>query len=153
MTKHPLSFALIIVPAAFLGACQTTGTPSQTAQTPADPPAFVEAACGGCHAVAPPFLSPNPQAPGFEAIANRTGITDETLGEWLADAHNYPEVMDFDLDADQVDQIAVYMLTLRRADYQPAPYQRPRFTAFRPSRPACPLRDAGHSARSPRQRR
>ncbi|MEM6474571.1 MAG: hypothetical protein AAF687_00235 [Pseudomonadota bacterium] len=120
MMKHPLRLAVPITSAALLATCQTTGTALQTAQAPADPPAFVEAACGGCHAVAPPFLSPNPQAPGFEAIANRPGVPDETLGQWLADAHNYPEVMDFDLDADQVDQIAVYMLTLRRDDYEPA---------------------------------
>lgn len=120
MTKHPLRLALLLVPAALIAACQTTGTASQSTQAPADPPAFVEAACGGCHAVAPPFPSPNPQAPGFEAIANRPGVTDETLGHWLADAHNYPEVMDFDLDAEQVDQIADYMLALRRDDYKPA---------------------------------
>lgn len=68
----------------------------------------------------PPFLSPNPRAPSFEAIANRAGLTNETLSEWLADAHNYPEMMDFDLQPDQVQQVADYMVTLRRQDYVPA---------------------------------
>ncbi|MFN7158467.1 MAG: hypothetical protein ACK4MR_07210, partial [Erythrobacter cryptus] len=60
-------------------------------------PAFIEAACGGCHAVEPPFLSPNPAAPSFAAIANRPGLSQTSLADWLADAHNYPEQMDFTL--------------------------------------------------------
>ncbi|QIQ87427.1 c-type cytochrome [Erythrobacter sp.] len=112
----------LLAAAAPLAACQT---PDKTTAEPAagepDPPAFVEAACGGCHAVEPPFLSPNPQSPTFEAIANRQGLSEDTLGDWLADAHNYPEMMDFDLTRAQVDQIAAYMVTLRREDYVPAP--------------------------------
>jgi mono/diheme cytochrome c family protein len=114
--KH---LALIAAAAAPLAACQTASQP-ETTMAP-DPPAFVEAACGGCHAVEPPFLSPDPQAPSFEAIANRKGLSRETLGDWLANAHNYPEVMDFDLTRPQVDQIAAYMVTLRRDDYRPQP--------------------------------
>ncbi|KEO96530.1 hypothetical protein EH32_09890 [Erythrobacter litoralis] len=102
-----------------LAACQTASG-SDAVMEP-DPPAFVEAACGGCHAIEPPFLSPNPQSPSFEAIANRPGLSEDTLGDWLMDAHNYPEVMDFDLSRAQVDQIAAYMITLRREDYRPQP--------------------------------
>lgn len=83
------------------------------------PPPFVEAACGGCHAVEPPFLSPNPESPSFEAIANRAGLTEGTLAAWLMDAHNYPEQMDFTLTREQAEQIADYMVTLRRTDYRP----------------------------------
>jgi len=82
-------------------------------------PAFVEAACGGCHAVEPPFLSPNPNSPSFAAIANRRGLSEESLADWLADAHNYPEDMDFTLSRAQIDQIAAYMVTLRKAGYVP----------------------------------
>jgi mono/diheme cytochrome c family protein len=82
-------------------------------------PAFVEAACGGCHAVEPPFLSPNPQAPSFAAIANRRGLSEQSLADWLSEAHNYPEDMDFTLTRAQIDQIAAYMVTLRRAGYVP----------------------------------
>ncbi len=82
-------------------------------------PAFVEAACGGCHAVEPPFLSPNPASPSFAAIANRSGLSEASLGDWLEDAHNYPEQMDFTLTRPQVDQIAAYMVTLRHAGYVP----------------------------------
>ena len=83
------------------------------------PPAFVEAACGGCHAVEPPFLSPNPDVPSFESIANRPGVTKATIRAWLRNAHNYPEQMDFDLTSERVDEVADYMITLRRADYIP----------------------------------
>jgi mono/diheme cytochrome c family protein len=82
-------------------------------------PAFVEAACGGCHAVEPPFLSPNPASPSFAAIANRRGLSEKSLADWLAEAHNYPEEMDFTLTRAQVDQIARYMVTLRHAGYVP----------------------------------
>ncbi|MEM8725143.1 MAG: hypothetical protein AAGE86_06450 [Pseudomonadota bacterium] len=80
---------------------------------------FSQAACGGCHSVEYPDLSPNPNAPTFASIANREGLTQDTLASWLADAHNYPEVMDFDLNADQVEVIAQHMLTLRSEDYVP----------------------------------
>ncbi|KPP85833.1 hypothetical protein SAMN04515621_2230 [Erythrobacter sp. HL-111] len=112
---------VLLAAAAFLAACQTpsASAPEPEPATEPDPPAFVEAACGGCHAVEPPFLSPNPQAATFEAIANREGLSQASLGDWLADAHNYPEVMDFDLTRPQVDQIAAYMVTLRRDDYRP----------------------------------
>lgn len=82
-------------------------------------PAFVEAACGGCHAVEPPFLSPNPASPSFAAIANRPGLSEKSLADWLAGAHNYPEDMDFTLTRKQIDQIAAYMVTLRDAGYVP----------------------------------
>ncbi len=82
-------------------------------------PAFVEGACGGCHAVEPPFLSPNPAAPSFAAIANRRGLSETSLADWLANAHRYPEDMDFTLTRAQIDQIARYMVTLRDAGYVP----------------------------------
>jgi len=114
MTFRTVTLALI---ATSLAACQTTPPASQQT-TQSNPPAFVEAACGGCHAVQPPFLSPNPQAPSFAAVANQAELTDDTLAVWLKDAHNYPEVMDFDLAPEQAEEIADYMITLRRGDYR-----------------------------------
>ncbi|MGY6550700.1 MAG: hypothetical protein ACXIT4_02265 [Erythrobacter sp.] len=117
MSIHRISRAFgPLALAGLLAACQTTTPPPQSA---ANPPAFVEAACGGCHATEPPFLSPNPESPSFAAIANRRGLTEATLASWLKDAHNYPEQMDFDLTSEQAEQIADYMITLRRADYRP----------------------------------
>ncbi|MDP5103939.1 MAG: hypothetical protein NWP98_08440 [Erythrobacter sp.] len=122
MTHRFLMLALL----ATLTACQTAtpdGPPlvgkatSPSHDTRA--PAFVEAACGGCHAVEPPFLSPNPASPSFAAIANRRGLSEKSLADWLAEAHNYPEDMDFTLTRPQIDQIARYMVTLRKAGYVP----------------------------------
>ena len=55
----------------------------------------------------------------FPAIANREGVTEETLSTWLRGAHNYPETMDFELRDAEVDQVVDYMLTLQRDDYVP----------------------------------
>jgi mono/diheme cytochrome c family protein len=121
MANRNLLFIAVVGPVASLTACQTTPVSSAPAQTALDTraPAFIEAACAGCHAVEPPFLSPNPRAPSFAAIANRPELTGDTIGTWLTDAHNYPEVMDFDLEPAQIDLIAEYMITLRREDYRP----------------------------------
>ena len=126
MKRTAASFALALG----LGACaySTTGSgpdepPSAKALTDAEHErlAFVQAACGGCHAVEEPGLSPNPASPTFADIANREGLSHETLVTWLTDAHNYPEVMDFDLDPPQVDDIADYILTLRSENYRKLP--------------------------------
>ncbi|RNJ61378.1 MAG: hypothetical protein EDM03_16175 [Porphyrobacter sp. IPPAS B-1204] len=128
MTQHPLrAIALLAAPLLALTACQTPGSenppPMVGKSTSPSPdtraPAFVEAACGGCHAVEPPFLSPNPASPSFAAIANRRGLSEKSLADWLAVAHNYPEDMDFTLTRPQIDQIARYMVTLRKAGYVP----------------------------------
>ena len=83
--------------------------------------AFVQAACGGCHAVEAGDVSPNPASPPFADIANREGLARATLVTWLTDAHNYPEDMDFDLDPPQVEAIADHILTLRREGYKRVP--------------------------------
>ena len=83
--------------------------------------AFIQAACGGCHAVEVGYLSPNPQAPRWEDLANREGLSEETLANWLYDAHNYPEIMDFDLDPVRAKKIADYILQMRSEDYRPLP--------------------------------
>jgi mono/diheme cytochrome c family protein len=83
---------------------------------------FAQGACGDCHAVESPGLSPNPEAPAFADIANREGLNAETLSRWLRDAHNYPEAMDFDLDAPQVEELTAYILTLRDENYEPPIY-------------------------------
>ncbi len=128
MTQSPLrAITLLAAPLLALAACQTAGTdnPPPMVGRSTSPshdtraPAFVEAACGGCHAVEPPFLSPNPQAPSFASIANRRGLSETSLADWLANAHNYPEDMDFTLTRPQINQIARYMVTLRRAGYVP----------------------------------
>jgi mono/diheme cytochrome c family protein len=126
MTQRLTQIAAPLIALA-LGACQTAAPadgPSMVGKATSPSvdtraPAFVEAACGGCHAVEPPFLSPNPASPSFAAIANRRGLSEKSLADWLAEAHNYPEQMDFTLTRPQIDQIAAYMVTLRDAGYVP----------------------------------
>lgn len=115
MMRATLGLATLAV----LAACQTATQPVAKAR-PEDH-ALAQAACGGCHSVEPYGLSPNPDAPEWPAIANRPGLTRETLTRWLVDAHNYPAEMDFYLEEDEVQQLVDYMLTLRREDYHP-PY-------------------------------
>ena len=117
--EKPLTALALASVALLATACQTVSDARTAAPPP--PPAFVEAACGGCHAVEPPFLSPNPRAPTFEAVANRPGVTKATIRAWLVNAHNYPEQMDFDLERDHVDQVTDYVITLKRRDYVPIP--------------------------------
>jgi len=124
MTHRPLQLAALVALAACATAPGTDNPPAMVGKaTSPSPdtraPAFVEAACGGCHAVEPPFLSPNPRSPSFAAIANRRGLSERSLADWLAEAHNYPEDMDFTLTRPQIDQIAAYMVTLRQAGYVP----------------------------------
>ncbi|NNC58992.1 MAG: hypothetical protein HKO05_03260 [Erythrobacter sp.] len=80
---------------------------------------LAEALCSGCHAVAPGQISPNPQAPSFMLIANSEGLTEDTLGEYLRDSHNFPERMNFEVVAEDSEALAAYMITLRSDDYEP----------------------------------
>lgn len=121
-----IRITLLATPLLALAACQTAapdGPPMVGRATSGAhdtrAPAFIQAACGGCHAVEPPFLSPVPEAPSFASIGNRSGLSEQSLADWLAEAHNYPEDMDFTLTRPQINQIARYMVTLRKAGYVP----------------------------------
>lgn len=103
-----------------LSACQSA-SPDTAASKPNRVPTLVQGVCGDCHGVEPPFLSPNPEAPGFDAIANSAGLTDETLATWLVDAHNYPELMDFELNEAEAREVADYMVSLKGKEYKRAP--------------------------------
>ncbi len=84
-------------------------------------PMLVDAVCGSCHAVAPGALSPLPQAPTFPEIANRDGLTRETLTTYLRDAHNYPDIMDVGLTDEDVALVVDYMVSLKDPDYRATP--------------------------------
>ena len=118
MQRLALLLALIA-----LAACQTIAPvgPADPATQAAPVPNLVQGVCGDCHGVEPPFLSPNPDAPDFEAIANSAGLTGESLTRWLIAAHNYPELMEFELSEAEARKVAAYMVTLRREDFEPAP--------------------------------
>ncbi|WP_156423805.1 hypothetical protein [Erythrobacter sp. YT30] len=85
------------------------------------PPNLVQGVCGDCHGVEPPFLSPNPSAPSFADIANRQGMSEESLTSWLIEAHNYPELMDFELSESEAGEVARYLISLQSEDYEKAP--------------------------------
>jgi mono/diheme cytochrome c family protein len=116
----PIALLAPLALAAILAACNSA--PPQSVASKSKPvPAFVQGVCGDCHGVEPPFLSPNEDAPGFDAIANSAGLTGDSLTAWLIDAHNYPELMEFELSEAEAQQVAGYMVTLKREDYVPDP--------------------------------
>lgn len=81
--------------------------------------AFAAAHCAACHAIMPNASSPNPESPPFEAVVNTRGLTAQTLAGFLRDSHNFPGAMAFEIDSAQIDDLAAYMVTLKRADYRP----------------------------------
>lgn len=105
-----------------LTACQRLpATQSATAAIAPEGRAFAQASCGECHAVAGVGTSPNSSAPPFPLIVNEEGLTGETLSVWLRGAHNYPAEMNFSLDAQKVDALVAYMLTLKDPNYRRPP--------------------------------
>lgn len=80
--------------------------------------AFAQSHCVTCHAI-DAGVSPRPETPSFETIANTSGLTDDTLKFWLRDSHNYPEIMNFTIESGQIDDLAAYMLTLKNPAYTP----------------------------------
>lgn len=81
--------------------------------------AFAQQRCAECHGVTPDTLSPNPESPPFEDIANRSGLTEETLGQFLIDSHNFPTAMDFTVSRVEAADLAAWMVTLRKPGHQP----------------------------------
>lgn len=77
--------------------------------------------CSSCHAIAAGAISPNPLAPPFAAVVNRSGVTAETLVPWLDNSHFYPDIMSFTIAPGDVANLAAYMLTLQQEDYRPLP--------------------------------
>lgn len=75
--------------------------------------ATAQARCAACHAITPNDSSPNPEAPSFDDIANREGLTAATLRGYLRDAHNYPDAMNFRIDRPQVRDLSAYIVTLK----------------------------------------
>lgn len=114
------SISALVIGCIALTGCQVEGAPGTSAQPTRTnmAPSFVQAACADCHGVERNMISPNPAAPAFSEIANREGVDRENLIIFLRDAHNYPEQMDFDLDENQVKQIAQYLTTLQTGSHE-----------------------------------
>lgn len=82
--------------------------------------AFAQTHCAACHGIAANTTSPNPESPPFEDIANREGLTRDTLRQFLRDSHNYPDAMDFTVKPRNIGDLAAYIVTLKRPGYHPA---------------------------------
>lgn len=80
---------------------------------------FARQRCSSCHSVVENGISPNPEAPSFQEIANRAGVTSVTLRQFLIDSHNYPMAMDFKVKANQAADLSEYIVTLKMPDYRP----------------------------------
>ncbi|WP_324740666.1 cytochrome c [Tsuneonella sp. CC-YZS046] len=128
MLKVPVFSMLILL----VSACSHAETHSETRPAPSAPSApsvspaaqaedhgparglaFAQAHCASCHAVARLKISPHPEAPTFEEVVNTPGLNSETLNSWLRNSHNFPEIMGFEIEPDQIDDLAAYMLTLQ----------------------------------------
>ena len=81
--------------------------------------AFAQQRCSACHAVTENHSSPNPESPSFEDIANRPGVTRETLRQFLRDSHNYPAAMNFRVEAARIGNLSDYIVTMKKAGYRP----------------------------------
>jgi len=117
-----ISICAAICASLAISACATTDRKlDEVGPQAAQGSAFAEANCSGCHAVKAGGVSPNPSAPPFEAVANRQGLTSQTLRSWLDNSHYYPDVMQFEIAPADVENLAAYIVTLRSDDYRPLP--------------------------------
>jgi mono/diheme cytochrome c family protein len=80
---------------------------------------FAKTNCAACHGITANASSPNSEAPPFEMVVNKTGLTARTLEAFLRDSHSFPGQMEFEIDPAKVDDLTAYMLTLRRPGYNP----------------------------------
>lgn len=81
--------------------------------------AYAKAHCAACHGITANAPSPNPEAPPWDAVVNKPGLTRTTLATFLRDSHSYPDAMNFRIDPSRVDDLAAYMVTLRRKGFRP----------------------------------
>lgn len=118
---------LLLALAAFTAfGCRSAGSePPRPASSQAGSPgpeqrglAFAQQRCASCHAVGG-GLSPNAEAPSFEALINAPGVQLATLKPWLQNSHNFPAAMNFTIAPDEIDELAAYMLTLKDPRFRP----------------------------------
>ncbi|GGD96418.1 hypothetical protein GCM10011515_15400 [Tsuneonella deserti] len=111
----PLLFAIV------LGACQPVPSVDPANGLVRSSPEwrgqrFAQNRCSDCHSVGYGETSPRPDAPSFSAIAASPGLDAAKLAQWLRDHRNYPDEMYFEIPAEHIDDLAAYMLTLRRGE-------------------------------------
>jgi mono/diheme cytochrome c family protein len=108
MNKKPI-FALAVL------GLLAVSTERLAAQEDGDPQrgrVLAREVCAECHAVEPGRPSPNPNAPTFEAIASVRGMSIRALTVALLTPHRtMPNLV---LEADELRNVATYILTLKR---------------------------------------
>ena len=74
--------------------------------------AYAKQVCAECHAVeAGDELSPNPDAPSFEEVANTPGMNARALVVWLQTPH--PTMPNLMVPPDDTDNVVAYITSLR----------------------------------------
>jgi mono/diheme cytochrome c family protein len=74
--------------------------------------AFAAKACAECHDVEPGgSLSPNPEAPSFQEVADTTGMSPRALAVWLQSSH--PTMPDLILSDEDTDNVIAYIMSLK----------------------------------------
>ncbi len=104
---------ILALAAIFAAAAASHAARAQEAGDPERGAAYAKQVCAQCHAVREgDNISPNPKAPGFEDIANTSGVTGISLAASLHSVHeNMPA---FVLSAGERDNLIAYILSLKR---------------------------------------
>ena len=77
--------------------------------------AYAEQVCAACHAVMPnEQISPLPQAPTFQSVANTPGMTELALTVWLQSSH--PTMPNIILKPDDMRNVIAYIRSLESKD-------------------------------------
>ena len=77
--------------------------------------AYAEQVCAACHAVLPhENLSPLPQAPTFQSVADTPGMTELALTVWLQSSH--PTMPNIILTPDELRNVVAYIRSLKREE-------------------------------------
>lgn len=111
------SWMVIMLAAAACAAPQPAGPTASTAEmgSPALGLRYAAQSCASCHAVAAgQTVSPNPNAPAFDTIANTPGLTRTALDAWLHTPH--PSMPNLIVDPARIDDLSAYLATLKRSD-------------------------------------
>lgn len=75
--------------------------------------AYAQRVCADCHAVlSGEEMSPNPDAPSFQKVAETSGMTHRALVVWLQSSHpTMPNIM---LEAADRDDVIAYIMSLKK---------------------------------------
>jgi mono/diheme cytochrome c family protein len=75
--------------------------------------AYANKVCAACHAVLPnDQVSPLPQAPTFQSVADTPGMTELALTVWLQSSH--PTMPNIVLEPDDMRNVVAYIRSLDR---------------------------------------